>query len=139
MVRYRQQCAHSRGGLNMAQKVTVALVDDLDGTDSADVKTVEFSLDGVAYQIDLRTRNASGLRKVFADYVAAARRTGGRGGKPRGGNPAAAATPPKAAVDREQSGAIRAWARKNGHEIAERGRIPVNVIEAYNGQAKAPA
>ena len=34
-------------------------------------------------------------------------------------------------MDREQAGAIRDWARKNGHAVSDRGRIPASVVEAY--------
>jgi hypothetical protein len=107
----------------MAQKVLVQLVDDLDGTSSDDVTTVEFGLDGVMYEIDLNTANAERLREVYDDYVSSARRTGGRlkrgsrpGNKP-GGNGEAAA--------------VREWAAENGYELAGRGRIPSHVVEAY--------
>ncbi|MBO0851506.1 MAG: Lsr2 family protein, partial [Pseudonocardia sp.] len=60
----------------MAQKVTVSLIDDLDGN-KAD-ETVEFGLDGKSYEIDLSSGNAGKLRDALADYVAAARRPGGR-------------------------------------------------------------
>lgn len=115
----------------MAQKVTIALVDDIDGTDSGNVSTIEFSLDGVVYHIDLNEQNAGSLRDTFADYVAAARRTGGRA-KRQVGKPAAAETGPRTTMDREQAKAIRDWARKNGFEVADRGRIPASVVEAYN-------
>jgi hypothetical protein len=113
----------------MAQKVTVELVDDLDGTVSDDISTVTFSLDGVEYEIDLSEDNAGQLRDALADYVTAARRTGGR--IPRGipGPRSAGTTRPTA--DREKTRVIREWAREHGYEIAERGRIPANVIEAY--------
>src|SRR5262245_56367371 len=62
----------------MAQKVLVQFVDDLDGAVSEDVSTVQFGLDGVGYEIDLNAENAERLRKIYADYVDAARRTGGR-------------------------------------------------------------
>lgn len=45
----------------MAKKVTVTLVDDFDGSGAAD-ETVEFGLDGVTYEIDLSTKNATKLR-----------------------------------------------------------------------------
>ena len=60
----------------MAQKVTVALIDDLDGSEAGE--TLEFALDGVTYQIDLSPKNASKLRDGLASYVASARRSGGR-------------------------------------------------------------
>jgi Lsr2 protein len=62
----------------MAQKEVVSLVDDLDGTSSDDITTVNFSLDGTNYEIDLTDRNAGHLRDNVANFVSAARRTGGR-------------------------------------------------------------
>ena len=116
----------------MAQKVIVELVDDLDGTASEDISTVSFGLDGVDYEIDLTDDNASRLREGLASFVAAARRTGGR--IKRG--PAANRSTTHPPADREQTKAIRAWARENGFELAERGRIPSNVFTAYE-QAQA--
>ena len=61
----------------MAKKVTVTLVDDFDGAGSAD-ETVEFGLDGVTYEIDLSSKNATKLRNDLKQWVAAGRRVGGR-------------------------------------------------------------
>jgi hypothetical protein len=114
----------------VAQKVTVSLIDDLDG-DKAD-ETVEFGLDGKSYEIDLSTGNADKLRDALASYVAAARRPGGR--RRSGGGAAAAATAAarRPSVDREQNQAIRDWARKRGMKVSDRGRIPADVLEAYH-------
>lgn len=106
----------------MAQKVTVQLVDDLDGGPADE--TVSFSLDGVSYEIDLSTRNAGALRDAFSTYVGHARRVGGRAAGGRSGG-------------RRRSGAgnrtaqIREWARANGHPVNERGRIAAGIVEAY--------
>ena len=35
-------------------------------------------------------------------------------------------------IDREQSAAIREWARKNGHNVSSRGRISAEIVEAYH-------
>lgn len=115
----------------MAQKVTVSLIDDLDG-DKAD-ETVEFGLDGKSYEIDLSSGNADKLRDALASYVAAARRPGGRR-RSGGGGAAAAATAAarRPSVDREQNQAIRDWARKRGMKVSDRGRIPADVLEAYH-------
>lgn len=112
----------------MAQKVTVTLVDDLDGGTAEE--TVEFSIDGVTYEIDLSNDNAVKLRDALAGYVAHARRAGGR-------RRASAAAPKRsgggrASVDREQNAAMREWARKNGYKVSDRGRIPAEVVEAYH-------
>jgi nucleoid-associated protein Lsr2 len=114
----------------MAQKVTVTLVDDLDGTEAEE--TVEFGLDGASYQIDLSEDNAERLRDALAEYVDHARRSGGR----RRANARPAGRPARpASADREQNQAIRAWARKQGMKVSDRGRIPSEVIDAYNSQA----
>jgi nucleoid-associated protein Lsr2 len=111
----------------MAQKVIVELVDDLDGTASDDISTVSFSLDGADYEIDLNEANAENLRSTLDEYVAAARRTGGR--IKRGTSSPKSTSRP--AANREQTKAIRDWARQNGFDIAERGRIPTDVIAAF--------
>ena len=109
----------------MARKVTVTLVDDFDGSGAAD-ETVEFGLDGVTYEIDLSSKNAAKLRADLKKWVEASRRVGGR----RRGR--AATGRGRGAIDREQSAAIREWARKNGHNVSTRGRIPADVIEAFH-------
>ncbi len=116
----------------MAQKVTVSLVDDLDGSTAGE--TVEFGLDGAFYEIDLSEDNAERLRDALAEYVEHARRSGGR--KRAGGRVAVAGRAPRtASADREQNQAIREWARKQGMNVSDRGRIPKEVSEAYNEQA----
>lgn len=113
----------------MAQKVLVQYVDDLDGIAADDVSTVTFALDGVSYEIDLRAENADRLRDSLAGYVESARRVGGR--VRRGTTPAAAPVRSGDARSKEQTKAIREWAKKNGYDLAERGRIPANVIAAF--------
>jgi hypothetical protein len=113
----------------MAQKVDVRFVDDLDGSEASG--TVSFALDGRAYEIDLSEENAAKLRDSLATFVAAARRTGSR--RPRGQRSSTSEAPATPArPSREATAAVRTWARENGHEVSERGRIPKAVIEAYN-------
>ena len=108
----------------MAQRVNVVLVDDIDGSDA--VETVGFALDGVDYEIDLSDEHAAELRDAISLYVGHARRTGGRrrsgrkvasSGNGDGGTASAAE--------------IRAWARDNGWDVPERGRVSAEVREAY--------
>src|SRR5215472_10776380 len=109
----------------MARKVLVRLVDDLDGLPSEDVATVTFSLDRVDYQIDLNESNASKLREGLADFITAARRTGGR--IKRGAGASA-----RAAGHANDGPAIREWAREQGHQVAEGGRIPSHIVDAFH-------
>jgi len=115
----------------VAQKVMVTLVDDLDGSEAEE--TVEFGLDGAFYEIDLSEDNAERLRDALAEYVEHARRAGGR---KRAAARAGVGRPPRtASADREQNQAIREWARKQGMNVSDRGRIPKEVTDAYNAQA----
>ncbi|MCP3803229.1 Lsr2 family protein [Allokutzneria sp. A3M-2-11 16] len=109
----------------MAQRTIVQLIDDLDGTAAEDISRIEFGADGVTYEIDLNEDNAAKLRDALAPFAAAARRIGGRskrGPSSRGAN---------AGRSKDETRAIREWAKANGHEISDRGRIPSGIIEAY--------
>ncbi|MFV2020600.1 MULTISPECIES: histone-like nucleoid-structuring protein Lsr2 [Micromonosporaceae] len=114
----------------MAKQIIHKLVDDLDGGDADE--TVKFALDGVQYEIDLSEKNADKLRQVFAPYVGAGTKIG-RGGVVVGGR--AARGRGGAAADREQNRAIRAWAKKEGKEISDRGRIPQEIVDEYHAKA----
>lgn len=107
----------------MAKKVTVTLMDDLD-PDRQATESVAFGLDGVNYEIDLSDTNAMKLRGALGPYVTAARRIGGRRGK-------AGTARYRSASNRSDTHAIRKWAQDNGYDIAERGRIPVEIEDAY--------
>jgi hypothetical protein len=104
----------------MAKQTTVTLIDDLDGSEADE--QVEFAVDGRSYEIDLSKANSARLRDVLAPFVSAARRTGGRRSAPAAG---------RSTSDREQNQAIREWAQQNGFTVSDRGRLPANVIEAY--------
>jgi hypothetical protein len=119
----------------MAQKVLVQLVDDLDGTSSTDIATVTFGLDGVSYEIDLTEGNATNLREHLSEFIASARRTGGR--VKRGGAITAGGST-GSGRNREQTQAIREWAKKNGHDVSDRGRIPAAVIQAFEAAQASP-
>lgn len=113
----------------MAQKHIVQLIDDLD--QSTATETVAFGIDGAQYEIDLSAKNAAKLRDALSTYVANARRAARGAGRSystgrRAGRPTRS--------DREQTQAIREWARKNGHKVGEKGRIPAVVLDAYNAK-----
>jgi hypothetical protein len=113
----------------VAQKVETRLVDDLDG--SAAVETVSFAVEGREYEIDLSAENAAKLREGLAEFVAAGRRTGGGRGRAAATGTAPASGTKRAAMDREQAAAVREWARANGFEVSDRGRISSTVLAAY--------
>jgi hypothetical protein len=111
----------------MAKRVEtiVTLSDDLDGS-KAD-RTVTFGFEGVSYEIDLSKKNATALGKALAPYVAAARKLPARGRRGarapvRGGG----------SGRRPDLVTVRQWARANGHEISDRGRVPAAILDAYD-------
>jgi hypothetical protein len=108
----------------MAQRVSVDLVDDLDGGRA--VETLRFSIDGADYEIDLGKRNADRLRAAMAAYIESGRRLVRTTGRGRG----------RTVVQRRvevaaDPRAVRAWAKANRVSIPDRGRIPLAVIEQY--------
>ncbi|MDO4255248.1 MAG: Lsr2 family protein [Kocuria sp.] len=106
----------------MAQTVKIILEDDLDGGPADE--TVRFGLDGNSYEIDLSSANADKLRGAIRPFVSKARRatigkgrSGGRATVVTRGNP----DTPK----------IREWAKSNGYNVSDRGRIHQEIQDAY--------
>lgn len=102
----------------MAKTTVVTVTDDLDGSPNA--ATITFGYGGASYEIDLGKKNAAALERALRPYISAGRRVRssssrrGRGGQSR------------------DLGAVRAWAKRNGHKVSERGRISASVLEAYD-------
>lgn len=116
----------------VAQIQTVRLTDDLTGG-KAD-ETIPFTFDGKQLEIDLSTGNATALRKALAPFVAAARSVSPTSDSdPRTGRVARRSidSGPSGAAARQHNQTVRAWARQNGYTVSERGRIPAEVISAY--------
>jgi hypothetical protein len=106
----------------MAQKITVALEDDLDGGPADE--TVRFGVGGAEYEIDLSKKNARAFRKQLAPLIENARRAG-RGQRR-----------PRTSSGRQRSGDIRAWAKDRGIAVNDRGRIPASVVEQYEAATR---
>ncbi|MGX1856601.1 histone-like nucleoid-structuring protein Lsr2 [Dietzia sp. NPDC055340] len=108
----------------MAQQFQVQYIDDLDGSDLGSVaNTISFSFDGREYSIDLSDENADKFREVMAPYVENGHRVTGTKAKPA-----------RKSASRSSSGetkAIREWARSNGYDVSDRGRIPADIMDAY--------
>ncbi|WP_374454602.1 Lsr2 family protein [Nocardioides sp.] len=105
----------------MAQKVNIVLVDDLDGTEATE--TVSFGLDGTTYEIDLNDANAAALREAMSGYVGHARKVTGGGRRTRKSSGGGSSSSTKD---------VREWAKSQGMEVSERGRISADVQQAYD-------
>jgi hypothetical protein len=102
--------------------VTEILVDDLDGSPAE--RTIRFSWEGVAYELELSKKNAVALEKTMRPYVSAARRAKGARARRGSGTGARGA--------KRDLGVVREWAGQNGFPVSTRGRVAANVIEAYD-------
>lgn len=110
----------------MAQQVQYLLIDDLDGGEANE--TVTFGLDGVSYEVDLSDTNAAELRDAMERYVSGGRRVGGRLSRGRGKS---AASSSSSARRNSDTAKIRAWAKENGYQVNNRGRVSSEIREAY--------
>jgi len=107
----------------MATRQVVEFIDDLDQTLIEDGGgTHTFSLNGRAYEIDLSDKNADLLREALTPFIDAARRVGRSAARPVSSS---------RARSRTETDAIREWARQNGYEVNDRGRIAETIIQAY--------
>src|ERR1700749_3912751 len=117
--------AWHRNGAPVAQKIQTLVIDDLDGSEG----TVRFGLDGADYEIDLNAEHAQALREARALYVQAARRAGGGSRRPvRGGR--------KAPADGLNTTEVREWAKAQGIEVKDRGRVPAELVVKFKAATR---
>ena len=103
----------------MAQKIQTVFIDDLDGSQAEG--TVRYGLDGAEYEIDLNAEHAQALRDALARYVQAARRAGGSARRPAR----------KARADGAGSTEVREWAKAQGIDVKDRGRVPAELVVKF--------
>lgn len=107
----------------MARREITQFFDDLDNTplSEEDLHIVRFGLEGTEYVLDLSEDNARELHRLLEPYVNAARKVT----QPR-------PTRRESVSTRGNSRAVRQWAQEQGMKVANRGKIPHEIIEAYN-------
>lgn len=97
------------------------LVDDLDGS-AQDVQTVHLEVSGTSYAIDLGPSNREALVHALQPFITNA----------RSGRKVRAAVKSNSNGHRPQDvSSVRAWARANGYDVGDRGRVPRTVWDAY--------
>ena len=107
----------------MAQKIQTLFIDDIDGSEAEG--TVRFALDGAEYEIDLNAKNAEALRKALSRYVEAARRSSGAAAR----RPARSGR--RAAASGLNTTEVREWAKAQGIEVKDRGRVPAELVVRF--------
>jgi hypothetical protein len=111
----------------MAQKIQTLFIDDLDGSEAEG--TIRFGLDGTDYEIDLNAKHAEALRKALVRYVEAGRRSAGSRRPSRTGR--------RASASGLNTTEVREWAKSQGMEVKERGRIPAELVVKFKAATGA--
>ena len=112
----------------MAEIQTVEFVDDWDGkpVDGDEVQKARFVVEGVEYKLDLRPANYQRFLKDMKKWSDKAQKIGRVKSKANKPSTTAGRNGRKAEL-----AAIREWANANGYEVSHRGKIPLEVHDAY--------
>ena len=113
----------------MAQRIQTLFIDDLDGGEAEG--TVRFGLDGTDYEIELSTAHAKALRKALEKYVVAGRKVSSPARRPGRGSRRSAAG------DGPNSSEVREWAKAQGIEVRDRGRVPTELVVKFKAATEA--
>lgn len=114
----------------VARKIVVQVTCDRCGREVENETPIELSYSGVDYRTDLCQQHADELSRTLEPFISSSERLESRR---RSGSGASSARRPTRR-DPAQVSAIRAWARENGYEISDRGRIPREIEDAYNAR-----
>jgi Lsr2 len=116
--------ASGEGGPQVAQKVSVTFACDYDEKEIPDGEhmTRAFSLDGRDYEIDLCEKHSQKFDEAVKRFADKARKVSTRMSRPKR----------RTAAHRQRSADIRAWAKRSGIDVSDRGRIPAQVITKYD-------
>ncbi|MFD4242741.1 Lsr2 family protein [Streptomyces sp. NPDC058525] len=93
---------------------------DLSG--EPDAATATFGLGDTWYEVDLTAAERKKLEEALKPYLKVSRKAGTAATKQR-------VVPETTPEERDK---IREWAKKEGYEFAERGRIPKRVMKAHD-------
>jgi hypothetical protein len=114
----------------VAQKIQTLFIDDIDGSEAEG--TVRFGLDGAEYEIDLNAKHADALRKALTKYIDAARRSTGAARRPaRAGR--------RASASGVNTTEVREWAKAQGIEVKDRGRVPAELVVRFRAATGSEA
>lgn len=108
----------------MAKETITIVRDDLDGSEGA--SSYKFGWGNDQYEIDLSDKNAKELESFLSKYIDKAAKVTAR--LPR---QASTSSTRSSSSNKEELQKIRQWAKDNGYEISERGRVSQTIQDAY--------
>ncbi|MFJ4866668.1 MULTISPECIES: Lsr2 family protein [unclassified Streptomyces] len=107
----------------MVQKHVTIYIDDLTGQETDEGAVHTFTLNGVNYEIDLSPDSYDRMLEAFGPFLKAGRKVG---------NKKRSAVAPQSHTVGPSTAQLREWAKEQGYDINDRGRIPVAIREAYD-------
>jgi hypothetical protein len=115
--------ASGEGGPKVAQKVSVTYACDYDQKEipPGQHRVRRFSFDGRDYEIDLCVWHSDSFDETISRFAQHARKSPAQ----------APVAKRRTAAHRQHSAGVRAWAKKMGIEVSDRGRIPAAVVARY--------
>jgi hypothetical protein len=110
-------------GAEVAQKVSVTYACDYDQKEipPGQHRVRRFSFDGRNYEMDLCSWHSDSFDETISRFAQYARKPAVR----------APLVKRRTAAHRQHSASVRAWAKKTGIEVSDRGRIPSAVVARY--------
>jgi Lsr2 len=116
------------GNRNVVQRVITEFIDDIDGSPAE--RTFTFAVDGTNYEIDLSAQNIAEFKSAIGGFIESARKV--KSSRKNNGHRARSTGASGGRQFRQQSRAVRQWARQHGHNIGSRGRIPASIQQAFD-------
>jgi hypothetical protein len=113
----------TRRGSEVARQVAAVSCRVIHGSEA--VETIQFSIDGARYEIDLNAKHAKKLRDGIAKFVGGARKVSGTTKRP-------GRSRHSVRHSREHLQAVRDWARRQGYELSDRGRVPAAIMAEFD-------
>jgi hypothetical protein len=107
----------------VAQRVSVTYACDYDDKEIPDgqQRSLTFGIDGQEYEIDLCAKHSERLAEAMGKFAEHARKAAMRGTRRRR----------RTSANRQRSAEIRAWAKRTGLDVSDRGRIPGHVLAGF--------
>jgi hypothetical protein len=117
----------------MAKEIITRLIDDItnQAVEDGEGESIQFGVNGVAYEIDLNDKNAAKFHETMKFYIDHSSRVEVHSSAPAHA-PQRRAASKSVKSDPQQLAAMRTWLREQGHAVSDRGRIAQSLQDIYN-------
>jgi len=110
------------------QKTVVTYTDDITKKEASGVETVTFAVEGEQFEIDLNPLNKANFLRSVKKYMDNGRKVRANGRTHR--------VTRDVRHPKEYVHTVRQWAKSQGIEVSDHGRVPLSVYERYEQSKK---